>query len=94
MPEVDYVIARKRRGDRDKESTELFTVAKFIEGEESPSRVYTVRHTAGDYWKCDCPAAAFRGTGRSDKHVQMVIKWLETNANRQIPPIDLSGVEG
>lgn len=53
-----------------------FTVAKF-EGGDEPKVVYDVTYNPETgYGKCDCPAAAYRGTGSGDKHVLMVKQWL------------------
>jgi hypothetical protein len=57
-----------------------FEVAKFpsMGGGEQPERIYKVSYNAArDDGKCDCPAGMYRGTGKNDKHVQIVKEWIK-----------------
>lgn len=67
-------------------STE-FEVAKFASiGGDQPLAVYKVvwdavrSHPGG---RCNCPAASYRGTGASDKHVVMVKHWVAFTEGKQ-----------
>lgn len=59
-------------------SDTVFEVSKFGDS-DLPVAVYTVEYnsTTGK-GKCNCPAAIYRKTGSKDKHVQLIIEWLNS----------------
>lgn len=73
MPKKEYDYYIRRVGPTD------FEVAKFEDfGGDQPVALYKVTwDPKTGRGKCNCPAAAYRGTGVNDKHVQMVKKWVE-----------------
>jgi len=62
-----------------------FEVTKFADDGDLPIVTYKVQydHSTGK-GKCDCPAATYRQTGSTDKHVRLVRKWIELGEKIQM----------
>jgi len=58
---------------------EEYQVSKFS-GNDVPDVSYTVKlATSRERGSCDCPAGMYRKKGLEDKHIQMVMRWIDAN---------------
>ena len=77
----DYVIARRAH----KGAAQVFSVAKFMDGDEAPCAVHTVTVTK-NFVKCDCRGYTKQDPPRKPcRHCIMVALWVLNGDKDPVP---------